>query len=87
MRKYYNKLIRDNIPEIIANDNGKRASVKVLTDDECLKYLNQKLSEELNEYLASSEIEELADLQEVIYGICCNFQSFILGKTIYTRGD
>ena len=62
----YNKLIRDRIPEIIAK-NGQTARVRVLTDEEYLTKLDEKLGEELAEYLADGNIEELADLLEVIY--------------------
>lgn len=62
----YNKLIRDRIPEIIAK-NGQTARVRVLTDEEYLAKLDEKLGEELAEYLADGNVEELADLLEVIY--------------------
>lgn len=62
----YNKLIRDRIPEIIAK-NGQTARVRVLTDEEYLAKLDEKLGEELAEYLADGDVEELADLLEVIY--------------------
>ncbi len=64
----YNKLIRDNIPHIIEK-SGKKAITKRLSDEEYIKALNDKLEEELQEYLESSNVEELADLVEVIYGI------------------
>ena len=62
----YNKLIRDRIPEIIAQ-NGQTARVRVLTDEEYLTKLDEKLGEELAEYLADGNVGELADLLEVIY--------------------
>ena len=62
----YDKLIRDRIPEIIAA-NGQTARVRRLTDAEFLAKLDQKLAEELAEYHAGGNIEELADLLEVIY--------------------
>ena len=64
----YNKLIRDRIPEIIAADGGK-AIVEVLDHESAQKYLDLKLSEELEEYLESGDVEELADLVEVIYAL------------------
>ena len=66
--KKYNKLIRDSIPGIIEK-SGKEAIVKKLTDEEYIKALNLKLGEELEEYIESGEVEELADIVEVIYGI------------------
>lgn len=67
--KVYNKLIRDKIPEIITKDNGKTCVTRIMADDEYLESLNAKMQEELNEYLASGEIEELADLEEVLRAI------------------
>lgn len=64
----YNKLIRDNIPKII-DDDGKNYSIKHLNDDQYIIYLNEKLQEELDEYYQNNNIEELADIIEVIYAI------------------
>lgn len=64
----YDKLVRDKIPKII-EQSGKKAVVKRLDDKNYLIKLNEKLGEEIKEYLASGEIEELADLVEVIYAI------------------
>lgn len=71
MEKTYNKLIRDRIPEIIEN-SGKDYVVEVLSDDDYLQHLKLKLKEELDEYIAANEDEEvieLADLVEVIYAL------------------
>ena len=67
--KTYNKLVRDKIPEIIINNGAKSIKIKTLDDKTYLEALNTKLQEELNEYLASGEIEELADLEEVLRAI------------------
>lgn len=64
----YNKLIRDKIPQIIES-SGKKAIVERLNDEKYIDNLNSKLGEELQEYLESNNIEELADLVEVIYAI------------------
>jgi predicted house-cleaning noncanonical NTP pyrophosphatase (MazG superfamily) len=64
----YDKLIRDRIPEIIEL-KGKKAVVEVLDDDSYVRYLDKKLGEELEEYLESGSVEELADLVEVIYAL------------------
>lgn len=89
--KVYNKLIRDNIPEIIDMD-GKKSNIKVLDNDEYLKSLNSKLQEELDEYYEDGNIKELADLVEVIYAILNHkevsieeFEKIRLNKKI-TRG-
>ena len=62
----YNKLVRDKIPAII-EASGKRCTVEILPDDEYLKMVDAKLNEELAEYHKDQNIEELADLMEVIY--------------------
>jgi predicted house-cleaning noncanonical NTP pyrophosphatase (MazG superfamily) len=64
----YNKAIRDKIPEIIA-DSGKKYDLKQLDDTSFLAEIEKKLIEEVNEYSESKDIEELADLLEVIYRI------------------
>lgn len=66
--KTYNKLVRDRIPEII-EATGARCETKILSDAEYLLLLNAKLDEELAEYHETGDIEELADLLEVIYAI------------------
>lgn len=66
--KIYNKLVRDKIPDIIKSDN-KTCLTKVLDDEEYLSSLNTKLQEEMKEYLESGEVEELADLEEVLRAI------------------
>ena len=64
----YNKAIRDKIPEIIAK-SGKKYNLKQLDDESFLAELETKLTEEVNEYAESKDVEELADLLEVIYRI------------------
>lgn len=66
--KIYNKLVRDRIPEIIGGQNVA-CTFKVMTDEEYLAALDAKLDEELAEYRESGNLEELADLMEVIYAI------------------
>ena len=64
----YNKAIRDKFPEIIKL-SGKNCDVKKLNDSEFLAQLEKKLVEELAEYQESKNVEELADMLEVIYRI------------------
>ncbi len=66
--KVYNKLVRDKIPEIIAKDN-RNPITTILNDNDYLIELNKKIQEEIKEYLESEDVEELADIVEVIYGI------------------
>ena len=68
MLKIYNKLVRDNIPEIIIND-GCKPITRILTDEEYKRELEAKLLEEYQEVLkaktANERIEELADMLEI----------------------
>jgi predicted house-cleaning noncanonical NTP pyrophosphatase (MazG superfamily) len=64
----YNKAIRDKIPEIIQKD-GYTCNVKILSDEEFLEKLEEKLSEEVAEYQNDKNPEELADILEVIFRI------------------
>lgn len=66
--RIYNKLVRDNIPDIIKNQ-GKTPYVSVLDDKRYNTQLRKKLKEEVREYLISEEIEELADIIEVVEAI------------------
>lgn len=66
--KIYNKLVRDNIPKICENNN-QIATIRILDNKEYLNELNKKLQEEIVEYLEAGDIEELADLEEVLLAI------------------
>ncbi len=65
---YYDKAVRDNIPDIIKK-SGKSCNVKKLSDDKFLLELEKKLSEEVTEYQNDKNPEELVDILEVIYRI------------------
>lgn len=62
----YDKLVRDKIPDIIET-SGKKCVTSVLSEEEYLKKIDEKLAEELEEYYKDRNLEELADLVEVIY--------------------
>ena len=66
MTKTYDKLVRDKIPEIIENDH-KTCDTEILSDEKYLEMVDAKLDEELAEYHADKNLEELADLLEVLY--------------------
>ncbi|AOY14496.1 phosphoribosyl-ATP pyrophosphohydrolase [Bacillus sp. ABP14] len=65
----YNKLIRNNIPQII-KANGKTPTTRILPEDEYIKEICKKTQEELIEYLEATtkehKLEELSDLLELI---------------------
>ena len=61
----YDKLVRDNIPEILDAKNIPYES-RVLNDEEYKSELVVKLEEELSEFKNDLSIDELADVIEVI---------------------
>ena len=72
MEREFNKLVRDNIPDIIAN-NGEESVTRILADEEYKVELYKKLLEEANEVISSKTsdetIEELADVLEILKSI------------------
>ena len=67
--KVHNKLVRDKIPEII-KASGRNAVIHILSDDEYIAALETKLNEEIVEYQADKNLEEMADVLEVLQAIC-----------------
>ena len=65
MMQVFEKLVRDRIPEIMENA-GERPVIRVLEEAEYLSCLQKKLTEEVEEYLESGALEELADILEVV---------------------
>ena len=64
----HHKLVRDRIPEIIA-DSGKTPVTRVLAQDEYRRCLRAKLDEEVAEFHKDQNIEELADILEVVLAL------------------
>ena len=64
----FDKLVRDNIPNII-EQSGRIAKFRVMNDEEYKTELIKKLQEEVDEFKESENIEELADILEVIYAL------------------
>lgn len=72
MEQVFNKLVRDNVPEII-RAKGEEAVTRILEGDEFKKELYKKLLEESNEVITAEKVEdllvELADVLEVVQAI------------------
>jgi len=68
MERIYNKLVRDNIPNIIES-KGETPVTRILDDNTYKIELEKKLNEEYQEVLAANgedRVEELADMLEII---------------------
>ena len=68
MERVYNKLVRDNIPNIIES-KGETPVTRILDDATYKSELEKKLYEEYQEVLEASgdaRVEELADMLEII---------------------
>ena len=85
MIKKYNKLVRDRIPEIIET-SGNTCVTEILSDEDYLRMLDAKLDEELAEYHADQNIEELADLMEVIQA-CAVARGYTLEQLEQVRAE
>ncbi|MFT5369558.1 MAG: putative house-cleaning noncanonical NTP pyrophosphatase (MazG superfamily) [Candidatus Latescibacterota bacterium] len=64
----YNKLVRDLIPDIIDKE-GKKYQTRILSDMEYQHELIKKLQEEVTEFTEQPNLEELADILEVIQAL------------------
>jgi len=64
----YNKLVRDKIPDVITR-RGDKPVTQVLDADAYRQELRRKLQEEVAEFGESGEVEELADVLEVVYAL------------------
>jgi predicted house-cleaning noncanonical NTP pyrophosphatase (MazG superfamily) len=76
MRRDYNKLVRDRIPEIIQN-SGKRCAFETMPEAEYCQALLEQLVEEAQEvHQAAPEelVAELADIQEVFAAVLATWQ-------------
>ena len=64
----YNKLVRDKIPQIIES-NGEKPNIRILGQEEYTHALESKLDEEVMEFHKEKNLEELADILEVVYAL------------------
>jgi predicted house-cleaning noncanonical NTP pyrophosphatase (MazG superfamily) len=60
------KLVRDRIPEII-QQAGLIPVIETASPEDYGRYVRAKLEEELEEYLSSGDVAEVADLVEVCF--------------------
>ena len=67
----YNKLVRDKIPAII-EAQGQKAKTRILDDEAYKRALETKLDEEVTEFHKEKNLEELADILEVVYALAEN---------------
>ncbi len=65
MKMTYNKLTRDNIPQMI-EESGRKQTSRVMNEKEYEEALINKVIEEIDEYRISNKEEELADIFEVL---------------------
>ena len=79
--KAYNKIIRDNIPNIIRQKGG-RCVTRVAESEEAIDYLVLKIIEEAEELRRATNpmdiLDELADIQEII--------NTLSGRFLYYKG-
>jgi len=75
-KTYYNKLVRDKIPDIISSE-FKISKTRTLNDEEFKRSLTRKLMEEVIEFISTPNIEELADIIEVIHSLADSLNSNI----------
>jgi len=65
------KLVRDKIPMLIAQ-SGEMPLTRILEQEEYRSCLEAKLDEEVAEFHADQNAEELADILEVVYALAEN---------------
>ena len=66
--KYYNKLVRDRIPEVI-EETGKTFSYRIATQADFKNALLDKLVEEVMEFREDPSPQEMGDILEVLDAI------------------
>ena len=64
----YEKLVRDLIPDIIVSQSEK-PNIRILNEEEYRDCLCKKLDEEVQEFHKENNLEELADILEVVYAL------------------
>ena len=62
------KLVRDKIPAMIKK-SGEKPQIRILEEAEYRRCLEAKLDEEVAEFHAEQNVEELADILEVVLAL------------------
>lgn len=61
-------MVRDNIPAIIKK-SGRRPKTRILDDKDYIEQLFEKLCEEIDEFDEDRNVDELADIIEVLMAL------------------
>lgn len=92
MRKEYNKLVRDRIPEIILHE-GRNCETATMSESEYLQALREKLVEEAQEAAEADPtklVTELADLHEIMDALAAAYsieQTTVLAEQKQRRAE
>ncbi len=65
------KLVRDKIP-MLMEASGQTPNIRILPEEEYTAALMAKLDEEVGEFHKDQNLEELADILEVVYALTEN---------------
>ncbi|TQQ84068.1 phosphoribosyl-ATP pyrophosphohydrolase [Peptacetobacter hominis] len=68
----YDKLVRDNIPQIIES-GGTKCEFETVDDFSALEYLYDKLREESQELIDCKNVDEACDVLEVVFAIASKY--------------
>ena len=83
--RVYNKLVRDSIPDII-QEKGETPVFRTLDDGEFARCLEEKLREEVEEFLAEKSLGELGDILEVLEALA-RLQGWTAGEIRQAREE
>lgn len=73
MKREYNKLVRDRVPEIFET-SGRKVEYKILSDSQVLLALQEKLLEKAQNFAKRPSENEISDMFELMDTIIEKFQ-------------